>query len=88
MHDNGIYDVQVVSVRGFDRPLPSLKQNNQLERTSIKSSSVAAAAVAAHETGMLCNMRELMDHSKCFGLGACSFIFLKWVTWIFWLESY
>lgn len=52
LHDNGIYDVKVVSVRGqlTDHYNPTNKTIN-LSDSVYGSYSVAAAAVAAHETG-------------------------------------
>lgn len=52
LRDNGIYDVQVISVRGqlTDHYNPTNKTIN-LSEPVYGSNSVAAAAVAAHETG-------------------------------------
>lgn len=52
LHDNGIYDVQVISVKGqlTDHYNPLNKTIN-LSEPVYDSYSVAAAAVAAHETG-------------------------------------
>ncbi len=52
LHENGIYDVQVISVRGqlTDHYNPLNKTIN-LSEPVCGSYSVAAAAVAAHETG-------------------------------------
>ena len=52
LHDNGIYDVQVVSVPGelTDHYNPQKKTVN-LSQSVYGSNSVAAAAVAAHECG-------------------------------------
>jgi len=52
LHDNGIYDVQVTSTRGHltDNYNPTNKTIN-LSEPVYASNSVAAAAVAAHETG-------------------------------------
>ena len=52
LHDNGIYDVQIISVRGqlTDHYNPMNKTIN-LSEPVYGSHSVAAAAVAAHETG-------------------------------------
>lgn len=52
LHDNGIYDVQVISTRGqlTDHYNP-LKKTINLSEPVYSSYSVAAAAVAAHETG-------------------------------------
>ena len=84
LHDNGIYDVQVVSVRGSltDHYNPANKTIN-LSEPVFQSSSVAAAAVAAHETG------HAVQHARAYGplkmrsalVPAVSFS-SKWVTWI------
>lgn len=52
LHDNGIYDVQVVSTSGMltDHYNPATKTVN-LSEGVYSSNSVAAAAVAAHECG-------------------------------------
>lgn len=52
LHDNGIHDVQVISVRGqlTDHYNP-LKKTINLSEPVYGANSVAAAAVAAHETG-------------------------------------
>lgn len=52
LHDNGIYDVQVVSIGGMltDHYNPQTKTVN-LSEGVYNSNSVAAAAVAAHECG-------------------------------------
>lgn len=52
LHDNGIYDVQVISTKGAltDHYNP-LKKTINLSEPVYDSYSVAAAAVAAHETG-------------------------------------
>lgn len=52
LHDHGIYDVQVISTRGqlTDHYNPMNKTIN-LSEPVYSSTSVAAAAVAAHETG-------------------------------------
>lgn len=52
LHDNGIFDVQVISVRGqlTDHYNPLNKTIN-LSEPVYGTNSVAAAAVAAHETG-------------------------------------
>ena len=52
LHDNGIFDVQVVSVQGFlsDHYNPATKTVN-LSPEVYGTASVAAAAVAAHECG-------------------------------------
>lgn len=84
LHDNGIYDVQVVSVRGqlTDHYNPLNKTIN-LSEPVFASNSVAAAAVAAHETG------HALQHALGYGplkmrsalvpiVSASS----RWVTWI------
>ncbi len=84
LHDNGIYDVQVISVRGqlTDHYNPMNKTIN-LSEPVYGSNSVAAAAVAAHETG------HALQHAKGYAplkmrsalvpmVSAAS----KWVTWI------
>jgi len=52
LHDNGIYDVQVISTRGHltDHYNPATKTVN-LSESVYQQHSVAAAAVAAHECG-------------------------------------
>lgn len=52
LHDNGIYDVKVVSVQGFlsDHYDPSKKTVN-LSPDVYEGKNIAAAAVAAHECG-------------------------------------
>ena len=84
LHDNEIYDVQVVSVRGklTDHYNPANKTIN-LSEPVFQSSSVAAAAVAAHETG------HAVQHARAYAplkmrsalVPAVSFS-SKWVTWI------
>lgn len=84
LHDNGIYDVQVISVRGqlTDHYNPTNKTIN-LSEPVYGSYSVAAAAVAAHETG------HAIQHATSYAplkmrsalvpaVSAAS----KWVTWI------
>lgn len=84
LHDNGIYDVQVISVRGSltDHYNPVNKTIN-LSEPVYGSYSVAAAAVAAHETG------HAIQHAKEYAplkmrsalvpvISATS----KWVTWV------
>lgn len=84
LHDNGIYDVQVISVRGqlTDHYNPANKTIN-LSEPVYGSYSVAAAAVAAHETG------HAIQHANGYAplrlrsalvpaVSAAS----KWVTWI------
>ncbi|MFA5463314.1 MAG: zinc metallopeptidase [Dysgonamonadaceae bacterium] len=84
LHDNGIYDVKVVSVSGSltDHYNPANKTIN-LSEPVFQSSSVAAAAVAAHETG------HAVQHARAYAplkmrsalVPAVSFS-SKWVTWI------
>jgi Zn-dependent membrane protease YugP len=84
LHDNGIYDVQVISVRGqlTDHYNPLNKTIN-LSEPVYGSHSVAAAAVAAHETG------HAIQHAKAYAplkmrsalvpiVSASS----KWVMWV------
>lgn len=84
LHDNGIYDVQVISVRGrlTDHYNPANKTIN-LSEPVFATNSVAAAAVAAHETG------HAIQHATAYAplrmrsamvpvISATS----KWVTWI------
>lgn len=84
LHDNGIYDVQVISVRGqlTDHYNPTNKTIN-LSEPVYGSNSIAAAAVAAHETG------HALQHAKGYAplkmrsalvpvVSASS----RWVTWI------
>lgn len=84
LHDNGIYDVQVISTQGSltDHYNPLNKTVN-LSEDVYASDSVAAAAVAAHECG------HAVQHAKAYGpltmrsklVPAVSFA-SKWVTWI------
>ncbi len=62
LHDNGIRDVRIVSVAGFltDHYNPSKKTIN-LSQGVFNSPSVAAAAIAAHETG------HAVQHAKAYG---------------------
>jgi len=59
LHDNGIYDVKIVSVEGqlTDHYNPADKTVN-LSHDVYHGQHVAAAAVAAHECGMPCNMPQ------------------------------
>ncbi len=61
LHDSGIYDVQVVSVQGTltDHYNPANKTIN-LSEGVYATNSVAAAAVAAHETG------HAIQHAKAY----------------------
>ena len=84
LHDNGIYDVQVISVKGqlTDHYNPANKTIN-LSEPVYDTNSVAAAAVAAHETG------HALQHAKGYAplkmrsalVPAVSFA-SKWVTWV------
>ena len=62
LHDNGIYDVQVTSVRGHltDHYNPATKTVN-LSESVYNEHNVAAAAVAAHECG------HAIQHAKAYG---------------------
>ena len=84
LHENGIYDVQVISVRGrlTDHYNPLNKTIN-LSEAVYGSYSVAAAAVAAHETG------HALQHAKGYAplkmrsalvpvISSTS----KWVMWV------
>lgn len=84
LHDNGIFDVQVISVRGrlTDHYNPMNKTIN-LSEPVYDSHSVAAAAVAAHETG------HAIQHAKGYAplkmrsalvpiISSTS----KWITWV------
>jgi Zn-dependent membrane protease YugP len=84
LHDNGIYDVSVVSVPGqlTDHYNPEKKTIN-LSRDVYASKSIAAAAVAAHETG------HAVQHANAYAwLGLRSRMVpvvsfsSKWVTWV------
>lgn len=84
LHDNGIYDVQVISTSGMltDHYNPANKTVN-LSEGVFHSNSVAAAAVSAHECG------HAVQHAKAYGplkmrsalVPAVSFA-SKWVMWI------
>ena len=84
LHDNGIYDVNVISTPGSltDHYNPANKTVN-LSDTVYGSSSVAAAAVAAHECG------HAVQHAKAYApltmrsklVPVVSFA-SKWVQWI------
>ena len=84
LRDNGIYDVKVESVQGqlTDHYNPEKKTIN-LSQEVYNSRSIAAAAVAAHETG------HAVQHSTAYAwLGLRSRIVpivsfsSKWVTWV------
>lgn len=84
LHDNGIYDVSVVSTNGTltDNYNPTNHTIN-LSEGVYASDSVAAAAVAAHETG------HAIQHAKAYGplkmrsalVPVVSFS-SQWVMWI------
>ncbi len=84
LHENGIYDVEVISTRGqlTDHYNP-LKKTINLSEPVYGSYSVAAAAVAAHETG------HALQHAKGYAplkmrsalvpiISSTS----RWVTWV------
>jgi len=84
LHDNGIFDVQVISVRGrlTDHYNPLNKTIN-LSEPVYGSYSVAAAAVAAHETG------HALQHAKGYAplkmrsaLVPIVSSTSKWVMWV------
>ncbi len=84
LHDNGIYDVQVISVRGqlTDHYNPANKTIN-LSEPVYGSNSVAAAAVAAHETGHA--LQHAMEYAPLKMRSALvPFVNMasKWVTWV------
>jgi Zn-dependent membrane protease YugP len=84
LHDNGIYDVKVISTPGHltDHYNPANKTVN-LSEAVYSSNSVAAAAVAAHECG------HAVQHAKAYAplklrsalVPLVSFS-SKWVQWI------
>lgn len=84
LHDNGIYDVKVVSTDGMltDHYNPANKTVN-LSESVYGSNSVAAAAVAAHECG------HAVQHATAYGplkmrstlVPVVSFA-SKWVMWV------
>lgn len=84
LHDNGIYDVRVVSIRGklTDHYDPTSKTVN-LSEGVYNSASVAAAAVAAHECG------HAVQHAHAYAplkmrsalVPAVNFA-SKWLTWV------
>lgn len=84
LHDNGIYDVKVVSTQGMltDHYNPANKTVN-LSEGVYASNSVAAAAVAAHECG------HAVQHAHAYGplkmrsalVPVVSFA-SSWVTWV------
>ena len=84
LQENGIYDVQVISTRGqlTDHYNP-LKKTINLSEPVYGSYSVAAAAVAAHETG------HALQHAKGYGplkmrsaLVPIVSSTSKWVMWV------
>lgn len=84
LHENGIYDVQVISTRGqlTDHYNP-LKKTINLSEPVYGSYSVAAAAVAAHETG------HALQHAKGYAplkmrsaLVPIVSSTSKWVMWV------
>lgn len=84
LHDNGIYDVKVISTQGMltDHYNPANKTVN-LSEGVYASNSVAAAAVAAHECG------HAVQHAKAYGpLGMRSKLVpvvsfaSQWVMWV------
>ena len=84
LHDNGIFDVQVISVRGrlTDHYNPLNKTIN-LSEPVYGSYSVAAAAIAAHETG------HALQHAKGYAplkmrsaLVPVVSSTSKWVMWV------
>lgn len=84
LRDNGIYDVRVVSIQGrlTDNYNPTDKTLN-LSEGVYESSSVAAAAVAAHECG------HAVQHARAYAplkmrsaLVPAVSIASKWMTWI------
>lgn len=84
LKDNGIYDVQVISTSGqlTDHYNPANKTIN-LSEVVYDTNSIAAAAVAAHETG------HAVQHATAYGplqmrskLVPVVSISSKWVQWI------
>ncbi|MDR0422442.1 MAG: zinc metallopeptidase [Proteiniphilum sp.] len=84
LRDSGIYDVQVISVRGqlTDHYNP-LNRTINLSETVFGSHSVAAAAVAAHETG------HAIQHARGYAplkmrsaLVPIVSSTSKWMTWV------
>lgn len=66
LHDNGIYDVKVISTPGHltDHYNPA-NQTVNLSESVYYSNSIAAAAVAAHECGHASSMLRLMRLFGC-----------------------
>lgn len=84
LHDNGIFDVQVISVRGqlTDHYNPLNKTIN-LSEPVYGSYSVAAAAVAAHETGhALQHARGYAPLSMRSALVPVISSTSRWVMWV------
>lgn len=84
LHDNGIYDVQVISTTGMltDNYNPTNKTVN-LSQGVFEADSVAAAAVAAHECG------HALQHASLYtplqlrsALVPVVSIASQWMTWI------
>ncbi len=84
LHDNGIYDVKVISTRGHltDHYNPA-NQTVNLSESVYNTNSVAAAAVAAHECG------HAVQHARAYGplklrsklVPVVSFA-SQWVMWL------
>ncbi|HBG41025.1 MAG TPA: hypothetical protein DDZ96_10990 [Porphyromonadaceae bacterium] len=84
LHDNGIYDVQVISTRGSltDHYNPANKTIN-LSEPVYATNSVAAAAVAAHETGhAIQHARQYAPLKMRSALVPVVSATSKWVTWV------
>ena len=84
MRDNGIHDVQVVSTKGHltDNYNPSKKTIN-LSESVYSSNSVAAAAVAAHETGhAIQHAREYAPLKMRSALVPVISFSSMWSTWV------
>jgi Zn-dependent membrane protease YugP len=84
LRDNGIYDVQVISVRGqlTDHYNPLNKTIN-LSEPVYDTNSVAAAAVAAHETGHA--IQHAMGYAPLkirSALVPVISVSSKWMTWV------
>jgi Zn-dependent membrane protease YugP len=84
LHDNGIYDVQIHATNGLltDNYNPT-NHTISLSESVYSSDSVAAAAVAAHETG------HALQHAKAYGplkmrsaLVPVVAFSSQWVTWL------
>ena len=84
LHDNGIYDVQVVSTAGHltDHYDPRTKTVN-LSESVYNSNSVAAVAVAAHECGhALQHALEYAPLQMRSALVPIVSFSSRWVTWV------